>query len=119
MTFLDFNYVLNHACRSQTHRWQMLGSAWLMTTTGRVIGDAHWVSDTVAAGCLALSAASALALCARGIEQADFLRDAAAVGARVGAGQDGQEAALLESRRGPAGAMGAPRSAPQSFSRRV
>ena len=31
-----------------------------MTATGRVIGDAHWFSDTLAAGFFALAAASAL-----------------------------------------------------------
>ena len=57
----------------KAHRWQLLGSAWLLTATGRVIGDAHWVSDTVAAGYLALAAASALSLCSKAINSSDFL----------------------------------------------
>lgn len=34
-----------------------------MTATGRVIGDAHWFSDTLAAGFFAMAAASVLSKC--------------------------------------------------------
>ena len=40
--------------------WQLLGLAWAVTATGRVVGDAHWFSDTLAAGFFAMTAASLL-----------------------------------------------------------
>ncbi|GAX75547.1 hypothetical protein CEUSTIGMA_g2990.t1 [Chlamydomonas eustigma] len=43
--------------------WALLGTAWVMTAVGRVFGDAHWVSDTIAGGFLTLGAASLLSMC--------------------------------------------------------
>ena len=53
--------------------WQLLGLAWCTTAVGRVIGDAHWASDTLAGGFLALGAASVLSLCSDVILQPDLL----------------------------------------------
>lgn len=36
-------------------------AAWATTATGRVLADAHWVSDTLAGGCLAIATVSGLA----------------------------------------------------------
>ena len=47
----------------QSAVWPLLGLAWCATAVGRVAGDAHWVSDTIAAGFLALCAASLMSLC--------------------------------------------------------
>jgi membrane-associated phospholipid phosphatase len=37
------------------------GAAWGLTATGRVLADAHWVSDTLAGGCLAVCVVSSVA----------------------------------------------------------
>jgi membrane-associated phospholipid phosphatase len=37
------------------------GAAWGLTATGRVLADAHWVSDTLAGGCLAVGVVSGVA----------------------------------------------------------
>lgn len=41
------------------------GAAWVTTAAGRVLADAHWVSDTLAGGLLAVAVVSALAQCMR------------------------------------------------------
>jgi membrane-associated phospholipid phosphatase len=43
----------------------MWGAAWLVTATGRVLADAHWVTDTLAGGMLAVAVVSALAQCCK------------------------------------------------------
>eukprot|EP00878_Enallax_costatus_P025121 GHUV01026844.1.p1 GENE.GHUV01026844.1~~GHUV01026844.1.p1 ORF type:complete len:200 (+),score=58.71 GHUV01026844.1:247-846(+) len=45
------------------------GAAWVTTATGRVLADAHWVSDTLAGGCLAIASVSGLAWCCRFLDQ--------------------------------------------------
>jgi membrane-associated phospholipid phosphatase len=37
------------------------GAAWVTTATGRVLAEAHWVSDTIAGGLLACASVSLLA----------------------------------------------------------
>lgn len=44
-------------------------AAWATTATGRVLADAHWVSDTLAGGCLAIATVSGLAWSCRSLEQ--------------------------------------------------
>jgi membrane-associated phospholipid phosphatase len=41
------------------------GAAWVVTATGRVLADAHWVTDTLAGGMLAVAVVSALAQCCK------------------------------------------------------
>jgi membrane-associated phospholipid phosphatase len=41
------------------------GAAWVVTATGRVLADAHWVTDTWAGGMLAVAVVSALAQCCK------------------------------------------------------
>jgi membrane-associated phospholipid phosphatase len=36
----------------EEHRWSLWGSAALLTASGRVLADAHWMSDTIAGACL-------------------------------------------------------------------
>ena len=73
------------------------------------LSDLLQVSDTVAAGCLALAAASVLSLCTEGIEAAGYLR--------VTPSSAGEEAGAMDPRRGPAAALGSPQR-PQGLARR-
>lgn len=41
------------------------GAAWVVTGAGRVLADAHWVTDTLAGGMLAVAMVSALAQCCK------------------------------------------------------
>eukprot|EP00798_Chlamydomonas_sp_ICE-L_P001611 gene1611-33000_t len=40
--------------------WMLVGAAWATTAVGRTLADAHWVTDTIAGGCCALSVTSLL-----------------------------------------------------------
>jgi hypothetical protein len=39
----------------------------VLTAAGRVFGDAHWVSDTIAGGFLSLGVVSMLSLCSEAV----------------------------------------------------
>lgn len=44
-------------CHLSQGSWSVFAASWITTATGRVLGDAHWVSDTLAAGFLSLAVA--------------------------------------------------------------
>jgi hypothetical protein len=61
--------------------WPIWVLAWGTTAVGRVLGDAHWVSDTLAGGCLGLAVTSVLAIGAERLMAGRILRT---VGSRNG-----------------------------------
>lgn len=50
--------------------YMLWGAAGALTAAGRVLADAHWLSDTLAGGCLGVAVVSALAAASQRLEQA-------------------------------------------------